>query len=162
MLLSRIILIAIYALVFYAVLFLLNRLAKKYTWKKEKVGDFFFFFAFANAVLQKDAPYFSFDTYEIVFALAGTAAYLMGTRAIVRLKINKTFLTILSLCLLGSSFLYGTEIFLAMVIIAALAGLLLSQGLKYAQLIGYGASLLLSFILVFMAFNLVKSVLELS
>jgi hypothetical protein len=37
MLVARIIVIAIYALVFCAVLFLLNRLSNKYTWKKEGV-----------------------------------------------------------------------------------------------------------------------------
>jgi hypothetical protein len=162
MLVARIIVIAIYALVFCAVLFLLNRLSKKYTWKKEKVGDFFFFFAFATAVLQKDAPYFSFDTLEIVFAIAGTAAYLLGTLGIVKLELNKTILIILSLGLFGLSLFYGTEIFLAMVLIAAIIGALLSQGLKFAQFIGVGASLLLAFILIFIALNLVKTVLELS
>jgi hypothetical protein len=75
---------------------------------------------------------------------------------------NKTVLIILSLSLFGLSLFYGTEIFLAMVLIAAIIGALLSQGLKFAQFIGVGASLLLAFILIFIALNLVKTVLELS
>jgi hypothetical protein len=162
MLVARIIVIAIYALVFWAVLFLLNKLAKKYTWKKEKTGDFFVFFAFATAVLQKDAPYFSFDTLEIIFGIVGTIAYLLGTLGIIKLNLNKAILIIVSICLFVMSLFYGTEIFLAMVFLAAICAMLLSHGRNYAQLIGDGASLLFSFILIFIALNLVKSVLELT
>jgi hypothetical protein len=161
MLVGRIILISIYALVFYAVLFLLKRLSKKYSWKIDKVGDFFFFFAFATAVLQKDAPYFSFDTMEIVFAVAGTTAYLLGTLGVVKLKVNKSVLLVLSIILFALSIFYGSEIFLAMVLLAASVALIISQGLKFSQLIGTGATLLLSFILTFIGFDLVKSVWEL-
>ncbi|MFM1998445.1 MAG: hypothetical protein RL204_392 [Bacteroidota bacterium] len=75
----RIILIAIYALVFYGIAFALNRLARKLNWKEETFVSIYFFLAFATAVLQKDAPYFSFNNAEILFGLGGVVAFSLGT-----------------------------------------------------------------------------------
>lgn len=75
----RIILIAIYALVFYGIAFGLKWLARKFDWKEETFVGTYFFLAFATAVLQKDAPYFSFNNAEILFGLGGVVAFSLGT-----------------------------------------------------------------------------------
>lgn len=79
MIISRIILIAIYALVFYGIAFSLKWLARKFDWKEETFVSTYFFLAFAAAVLQKDAPYFSFNNAEILFGIGGAAAFALGT-----------------------------------------------------------------------------------
>lgn len=79
MIASRIILIAIYALVFYVIALGLKRLARKFDWKEETFASTYFFIAFATAVLQKDAPYFSFNNAEILFGIGGVVAFLLGT-----------------------------------------------------------------------------------
>jgi hypothetical protein len=75
----RIILIAIYALVFYGIAFGLKWLARKFDWKEETFVGTYFFLAFATAVLQKDAPYFSFNNAEILFGIGGAVAFSLGT-----------------------------------------------------------------------------------
>ena len=75
----RIILIAIYALVFYGIAFGLKRLAQKFEWKEETFVGTYFFLVFATAVLQKDAPYFSFNNAELLFGLGGVVAFSLGT-----------------------------------------------------------------------------------
>lgn len=75
---ARFIIVAIYAIVFFAVFFLLEKIARKQNWNIARLENFFFLFAFSCAVIQKDAPYFSFTNAEILFGFSGVLAFLIG------------------------------------------------------------------------------------
>jgi hypothetical protein len=199
MLIGKIILVAIYALVFYALLFALRKLSKKYNWHAPIVDASFFFFAFATAVLQKDAPYFSFTNAEILFGIGGVVAFSLGTflseKAIkssgfvlkliladfaclsfsnfqisspfywtfvvapifmflLDSKLASKFTLISTFVLALASFFMGPEIFLGIVLLAAILAFLISNKRNTSNL-------LLVYVQVFLLLNVVKSVLEL-
>lgn len=66
-------------MVFYGIAFGSKWLARKFNWKEETFVGSYFFLAFATAVLQKDAPYFSFNNAEVLFGIGGAVAFSLGT-----------------------------------------------------------------------------------